>query len=74
MVIQLQCHLLSDYETIEVFVLFAWSRIQKTKSAIRFLCANGSSAAELHGELCQVYGPTVTSERLDACVVIFELG
>lgn len=29
---------------------------------IRYLCAKGSSAAEIHQELSLVYGPTVMSE------------
>ena len=34
----------------------------EVRSEIRFLCAKGSSAAEIHPELCPVYGPTVISE------------
>lgn len=34
----------------------------EVRSVIRFLCAKGSSAAEIHRELCLVYGPTVMSE------------
>jgi [histone H3]-lysine36 N-dimethyltransferase SETMAR len=34
----------------------------EVRAVIRFLCAKGSSAAEIHRELCLVYGPTVMSE------------
>lgn len=35
----------------------------EVRAVIRFLCAKGSSAAEIHRELCLVYEPTVMSER-----------
>jgi len=34
----------------------------EVRAVIRFLCAKGSSAAQIHRELCLVYGPTVMSE------------
>lgn len=34
----------------------------EVRSVIRFLCAKNHSAAEIHRELCAVYGPNIMSE------------